>query len=80
MIHARNSGNLLRIMTGTLLCLLLAGCGLKGDLYLPEPEQPAPASTAGEPVPGPANESAIEPDSDKEKKSAGQPEAAPGQP
>ena len=32
------------------LCLMLAGCGLKGDLYLPPEPEPVPASTSTAPA------------------------------
>lgn len=37
-----------RIATAILMVLLLAGCGMKGDLVLPDPEAPpaAPAEPA----------------------------------
>jgi predicted small lipoprotein YifL len=38
MINSR-AGRLLRILIGSLLVAALSNCGLKGDLYLPEPEQ-----------------------------------------
>jgi len=47
-----------------LLCtVLLGGCGLKGDLYLPKPEQPAeaPQPTASE---QPASATAPAPEAD----------------
>lgn len=40
------SGKLARALIGTLLVAALTSCGLKGDLYLPEPEQ---AGAAGQP-------------------------------
>lgn len=37
------AGRLGRVLTGILLVAALGGCGLKGDLYLPEPEKAATA-------------------------------------
>ena len=47
---------LCRTLFGTLLVLTLVSCGMKGDLYLPEPEKTAaesPGSTTS--VDGPVN-------------------------
>jgi len=41
----RSIAKLARAITGALLIAALTSCGLKGDLYLPEPEQ---AGTAGQ--------------------------------
>lgn len=40
--------NVRRVATILLLALLLAGCGMKGDLVLPDPEAP-PAAPAEPP-------------------------------
>lgn len=40
----------MRTMPAVLLLAALSGCGLKGDLYLPEPKQ-APAAPAAAPAP-----------------------------
>ena len=37
------AGRLGRVLTGILLVAALGSCGLKGDLYLPEPEKAATA-------------------------------------
>lgn len=42
----------MRLLCLALLALgLLAGCGQKGPLFLPRPEQPAPAPTSSVPEP-----------------------------
>ncbi len=43
------------------MAIALGGCGLKGDLYLPEPPAPKPGTTA---APQPAGEA--EPEQDEE--------------
>jgi predicted small lipoprotein YifL len=67
MIRAYAAGSLLRGLAGALLGLLLASCGLKGELYLPEPEQAAPTGAAVQ-----------EPEEDERTTSP--PQATPGQP
>ena len=42
MTRARLTGLLRGLLPGILLALLLGGCGLKGELYLPEPPARAP--------------------------------------
>lgn len=45
------------VRIGVLLCLvlLLSGCGLKGDLYIPEKEAPGRTQPAAAPQETPAN-------------------------
>jgi predicted small lipoprotein YifL len=38
----------MRIMPAVLLLAALSGCGLKGDLYLPQPKEPAAAAAPPE--------------------------------
>jgi predicted small lipoprotein YifL len=49
------AGRLLRILLGVLLIAGLTSCGLKGDLYLPEPEKTATDSTPEKAVGLPGN-------------------------
>ncbi|MDY0310180.1 MAG: lipoprotein [Castellaniella sp.] len=52
--------SLTRILAGTLLALALAGCGMKGDLRLPDPP-PADATLAAPPTLPPASAPAPQP-------------------
>jgi predicted small lipoprotein YifL len=40
----------LRLLTGWLLAMLLAGCGQKGPLYLPKPQAQLSASESSSPA------------------------------
>jgi predicted small lipoprotein YifL len=86
MINSR-AGRLVRIVIGTLLVAAVSNCGLKGDLYLPEPEQAASdaaqdEATADKAVDASADASQTdESDDDDEEKTAGeQPAGATPQP
>lgn len=73
-------GKWARALTGAMLVAALTSCGLKGDLYLPEPEQAAAADQTRNPdsidttkaITTTANGSATAADEDN-KKTAGQP-------
>ena len=41
-----------RMLAGLLLAALLSGCGMKGDLVLPDREAPPPAPTESPKAPG----------------------------
>jgi predicted small lipoprotein YifL len=73
------AGRLGRVLTGILLVAALGGCGLKGDLYLPEPEKAATANqtvssgnTGTTSTTGTSPNTAIAADEDEEK-TAGKP-------
>jgi predicted small lipoprotein YifL len=70
------AGRLGRVLTGILLVAALGGCGLKGDLYLPEPEKAATAnqtvSSGTTSTTGTSPNTAIAADEDEEK-TAGKP-------
>ena len=55
----------------------IAACGQKGDLYLPKPEQTAPAPDKGKDVPGPRTQPP-EPSAEGEKGAAKTREGTPG--
>ena len=44
-----------RAVIGALVCLLVAACGQKGALYIPEPDQPPAVSPQTLPEPGAAD-------------------------
>jgi predicted small lipoprotein YifL len=81
------AGQLLRILIGSLLVAALSNCGLKGDLYLPEPEKAASdaaqdAATADKAVDASADASQTDEsnDDDEEKTAGEQPAGATPQP
>jgi len=77
------------VLTGTLICVAVSSCGLKGDLYLPEPE---PAAATGQNLnadkpdaakaitTAPSGAAAAAADEDKPKVVSKPPESAPPQP
>jgi predicted small lipoprotein YifL len=82
-----SAGRLLRILIGSLLVAAISNCGLKGDLYLPEPEQAASDVTQDEAsadkavdAPTAASQTDESSDDDEEKISGEQPAGAAPQP
>ena len=68
------AGRFVRVLTGILLVASLGSCGLKGDLYLPEPDKAATAdqtvnsgNTGSNSTTGTSPNTAVEADEDAKK-------------